>query len=371
MIKKKRSPLGPEILMVCEAAQEDLSTAIANPIWQLLFIEDSKFAGNLPNEFKLLLLKSIYSMWGGLSVPDDLLEDESEEERIFAVHQALESLDDISVDVDPWKTEWPGVSYLDSDQDLEKSIDIGCEWSLDVLFSNCDIEMKDVNYGCDERVALRQWLEAFFADSAMDIRAFAKEYGLSYEPGMSPECGSHFRFSGIRLSSLSGNVIELEACDLDNFFEINRELAHLLEAQSGVLQVNQIQPLACFSKCQQPIFDGVPEVDSDTSEYSDAFEWYSPEGRIYLKWKCNCWLPLPRGTSSGSEQSTCADLYHFVKKPIEITFNAHGNDEGSYEIVYSYKHVGDAKGEILKSLDNDRLDTLYQYALGLPVSQAE
>jgi hypothetical protein len=252
MKKKKKPRLNPEALAICQLAEDDFQKAVANPIWQSLFNENPQFARDLPSQFKLLLLKSIYSKWGQLSVPDELLESESEAGQTSIVGQALESLSDIDVDIDPWETEWPGVTYSSDDVNLEQGFDIGHGWSVDILFNDCDIEMKDVDYGCDERIDSKLWLEALFADPDMDIRAFADECGLSYEPSMSPESGDRFRFAGIRLSSSSGDAIELEAHDLEDFFERGQELAHLLETQSGVLQANQLEMLASLFQCPQP-----------------------------------------------------------------------------------------------------------------------
>lgn len=364
--------MNTEILEICQQAETGFQQAVSNPIWQLLFLENPGFATELPSNFKLLLLHSIFLKFNQLSVPDEqLFNDEGEQDQVLAVvSRALERLGDIEVDIDPWETEWPGVTYTDEDTDLERRFEIGNGWSLDVRFADCDIEMKDVEYGCDERLSLRQWLEGFFEDPTADIRTFAEACDLSYEPAMSPESGFYFRFCGFLLTHTSGDWSEIEAHELGNIIESDQKLAQQLQGETEILKSEDLQLIKTAGSGLRPIFDAPPSVDEETRQHSDAYEWYSPEGIISLSWKCNCWLPVKSGGVQATEQEPNNSMPKFVKQPLDIAFDAHGNSEGSYEIVYSRHRVSDAKEEMLKQLNNDRLHSLYLYALGLPVIEA-
>ena len=364
--------MNPEILDACQQAETDFQSAISNPIWQLLFLENTAFTEELPSEFKLLLLKAVFLKWNQLCVPDEaFLDDGGEEDRsLLELDSALERLRYIEVDIDPWETEWPGVSYSDDDTELERSFEIGNGWSVDIRFADCDIEMKDVNYGCDERLSLGQWLEAFFGDPSADIRAAAEACDLCYEPGMSPEAGFYFRFSGFLFTHTSGDWLELEAHELGNAIDANQKLAQQLERGSGWLSDEELQSVNTFNSGPKPIFDDPPSVDEDTAQYSDAYEWHSSEGRISLAWKCNFWLPATPKNNSAPEYTQSGDAHYFTKHHIDIVFDAYGNSPDFYQICYSRQCVREAKEEILKLLDDARLQPIYLYALGLPLRRS-
>jgi hypothetical protein len=364
--------MNPEILDACQQAETDFQSAVSNPIWQLLFLENTAFTEELPPEFKLLLLKAIFLKWNQLSVPDEaFLDDGGVEDRgLLELNSALERLREIEVDIDPWETEWPGVSYSDEDTELERSFEIGNGWSVNIRFADCDIEMKDVNYGCDERLSLGQWLEAFFGNPSADIRAVAEACDLSYEPAMSPEDGFYFRFCGLLLTHTSGDWFELEAHELGKVFKMDQKLVQQLEHGMGWLPSEALKSIRTANSGLRPIFDAPPDVDEETSGYSEAYEWHSPEGVISLSWKCNCWLPAEPRDDWTAEQPPSSSSHYFSKQTIHIAFEAHGNSEGSAEIIYSRHRVEEARDEILKQLNDDRLQPLYLYALGLPLTRS-
>lgn len=364
--------MNSEILDACRQAETDFQAAVSSPIWQLLFLEDIAFTVELPSEFKLLLLKAVFSKCNQLSASDDAVLDDTEEDdrSHLELESALERLHEIEVDIDPWETEWPGVHYSDEDTELERSFEIGNGWSVDVRFADCDIEMKDVNYGSDERLSLGQWLEAFFRDPSEDIRAAAEACDLSYEPAMSPENGFYFRFSGFLFTHTSGDWLELEAHELGNTIETNQKLAQQLERGSGWLTNEELSSIYASNSGLRPIFDAPPSVDEDTGRYSDAYEWNSSEGAISLSWKCNCWLPATPGDNLHPEQAPSSGSHYFTKHHIDIVFDAHGNSADFYQICYSRQYVSDAKDEILKLLNDYRLQPLYLYALGLPLTRS-
>jgi len=373
MQSEKTLIMNPEILDACRHLETDFRSALSSPIWQSLYLENPAFAQELPSEFKIQLLKAIFLKWNQLSVPDEEFPgDGGEEDRhYFELNCLLERLSEIEVDVDPWETEWPGVRYTNEDTELERSFKIGDGWTVDIRFSDCDIEMKDVNYGCDERLCLRQWLEAFFENPNTDIRTFAEACDINYEPAMSPEEGFYFRFWGFLFTHTSGAYFELEAHEIEKIIESDQKLAQRLEASTGILESEDLLTLRTSNSELRPIIDAPPTVDEETHQESDAYEWYSHTGWISLFWKFNCWLP---STSKGGQSIGAGgkdQLAVFSKHPVDIEFDAHGNSPDFYQICFSRQYVDDAKDEILKLLDDDRLQPLYLYALGLPFTQPD
>jgi hypothetical protein len=358
----------PEVESLCRRAKSDIQKVIDDPLWTLLFIENPDFTSQLPSEFKLDLLRHLHKKWGGFdSVSLEALcsETKAGEQELQRLAALADKLSSITVDLDPWETEWPGVRYSDDDCELNATIKLAGGWKVEFSFANCDVEMKDVEYGCDEKIGLANWLDALFTDCERDIRSFAESQGISYEPSMSPDGGWYTRLAGVLIEHESGAIVEVLPEELKKLFDSDAEIADHLKANNGKIALEDYKRIAQNDQGARPLFSAPPIADDETVRYSDGFNWQLENGHITVTWQCECWLPPPELVTQPLTENTSMAEIVFTRHQIKQTFSCSGCELYDCEICFARWKVIDALEEITKTLEVNELEGLYLYALGL------
>lgn len=365
-----------QIKLLAKQAESDLDGVISNPIWRRIYDEEPDFAAHLPAEFKLELLRYIYGRWSGFEIPDRCIAQEAEEEDDDLVDEPdpyyfEEILCDIMVDIDPWKTAYPGVIYSATGNAtrLEEVVELESGWTAAFFFEEPDLAMKDVNEGCDQRFSLASLLPIYFETPDQDIREAAQSCDIYYEPAMSPVDGGYFRLSMLTLWREGDAAIEIEAdSDMEEYFERDVALAGWIKESTGhALSLFQLKEHGCEEILSKPVFENGPRAKNiDSLTFYEPFSWCSESGVINVEWCCRYWVPnitLLEAHSLGE-----GDLLTYHRKELSAKFSAYGEASFDYEINYRYSAVSELECAILQVLGSktsSMLSGLYLHALGL------
>lgn len=356
-----------DIESLAAQAVDNIELVIASPLWKLLFLGNPGFASDLPAPLKLELIRYLHRQWGDWSIPDEVLQEDDDGE--FNEDSLLEILSEVDLDVDPWETSRTTVSYSGDKAGLRHSIELGSGWSARFVFEDADLDMRDVNGGCDQRLCLAGLLDIYFEDPDKDLRKAAIECGVEYEPAMSPEGGGYFRLSSLDFARENVPTLILDAGEeVASNFNDSKELTSRLNAtENPVLTVAELKERSAGKLHIYPLFEAGPSVvNPDCLTSCGDFYWDSESGVIDVSWKSGYWLPVvsPQGLS---ELRDDAELL-FERKELEVLFRAYGQAAFEYTINYQHQCVSDLSELLLDAFDRPalrRLEHLYLLALGL------
>ena len=155
--------------------------------------------------------------------------------------------------------------------DLSHSINLN-DFEVTLYCHDCDAEMEDVEQ-CNERLSIGDCIKAYLLTPFDDLREIAEQFGIEYEPSMSPRDGYPLRFGGVNIES-EEEFLEYE---WDSFPDDRSLIAKLVDAGEGVYRGVSLNEVGH----RRPLFSSSPVADDDSSY----------EGLITVKWVCDCFVP--------------------------------------------------------------------------------
>lgn len=306
-------------LRLCQLAAVVPEGVATNPIWKLLYLENQHFLDSEEGLLKLRLMR--LANWDEPFGKDEQLNDDPLPVDIY-------SIDNVTYDEQ-------------SSEDLRHSFQVE-DYTITLYCHDLDADMEDVGEGCDDRLTLKDAIEAYFFKPFDCLQDVAENCGVTYEESMSPSNGYPMGMEGMIIECGSSEIeFELDRMPVDTGL-----IAKLIEESSDEYTGVSADDLGEL----RPLFSARPTVDDDGAN----------EGWITATWSCECFIPANKpGT----------DSVVWLKRQIneEMTFS--GTDVYGFSLDYSYKLPIDLESEIARQLGqitiSRKLEPILLRVLGL------